>query len=70
MTIGIDGPAWLSDLNWAMPAVDPCQRLARRGYPMVILLAGLQAIPDSHYDAGKVDGPHARQRFRDITSRC
>lgn len=21
LTIGIDGPAWLSDLNWAMPAV-------------------------------------------------
>ncbi len=66
-TIGIDGPAWLSDLKWAMPAVILVSVWQGVGYPMVILLAGLQAIPDSLYDAAKVDGSHAGQRFRDIT---
>jgi multiple sugar transport system permease protein len=34
---------------------------------MVIYLAGLQAVPDVLYDASKVDGASAWQRFRFIT---
>jgi multiple sugar transport system permease protein len=37
------------------------------GYPMVILLAGLQGIPEDYYDASKVDGAGVWRRFRDIT---
>jgi multiple sugar transport system permease protein len=66
-TIGIDGPAWLSDIKWAMPAVIIVSVWQGVGYPMVILLAGLQGIPESLYDASKVDGSTARQRFFDIT---
>jgi multiple sugar transport system permease protein len=65
--VGIDGPAWLSDITWAMPAVIIVSVWQGVGYPMVILLAGLQGIPDSLYDASKVDGSTARQRFFDIT---
>jgi multiple sugar transport system permease protein len=65
--IGVDGPAWLSDIQWAMPAVIIVSVWQGVGYPMVILLAGLQGIPDSLYDASKVDGSTARQRFFDIT---
>jgi multiple sugar transport system permease protein len=66
-TIGIDGPAWLSDLRWAMPAVIIVSVWQGVGYPMVILLAGLQGIPESLYDAAKMDGSSSFQRFRDIT---
>lgn len=40
-----------------------------RGYPfvMIILLAGLQAIPDDYYEAAKVDGAGLLQRFYFIT---
>jgi len=37
------------------------------GFTMVIYLAGLQAVPEELYDAAKVDGASAWQRFRRIT---
>jgi multiple sugar transport system permease protein len=37
------------------------------GYITVIFLAGLQAIPRELYDAAKVDGATAWQRFRHVT---
>ena len=33
----------------------------------MILLAGLQGIPEDYYDAAKVDGASIWRRFRDIT---
>lgn len=40
-----------------------------RGFPfvMIILLAGLQAIPRERYEAASIDGANALQRFRYIT---
>ncbi len=37
------------------------------GFSMLIFLAGLQDIPQSLYDAAKVDGANRRQQFRHIT---
>jgi multiple sugar transport system permease protein len=37
------------------------------GGGMVVYLAGLQGIPESFYEAGKIDGANARQLFRYIT---
>lgn len=37
------------------------------GFSMVIFLAGLQDIPESLYDAAKVDGANRWQQFRHIT---
>jgi len=34
---------------------------------MVILLAGLQGIPEYYYEAAKLDGANAYQRFRAVT---
>ncbi len=39
----------------------------RFAFPMIILLAGLQGIPDELYDAAKVDGANALRRLRHIT---
>ncbi len=58
---------WLGDARLAMPAVIAVN--VWRGTPFFALciLAGLQTIPQSLYDAGKVDGASAVQCFRYIT---
>ncbi|QIN83289.1 ABC transporter permease subunit [Rubrobacter tropicus] len=66
-TVGIEGPAWLSDSRWAMPAVITVSVWQGVGYPMVILLAGLQGIPEELYEAAKIDGARAWHRVRNVT---
>ena len=58
---------WLSDKNLAMPAVIGMNVWKGVGFDMVVFLAGLQAIPNELYEAAKVDGAGAWQRFRRIT---
>ena len=65
--VGIHGPAWLSQSHWAMPAVILVSIWHGAGYPMVILLAGLQAIPQDLYGVAKLDGARALQRVRHVT---
>ena len=59
--------AWLSDLNLAMPAVVFTN--IWRGIPFfsIMILAGLQAIPDEVYEAATVDGATVTQRFWHVT---
>jgi multiple sugar transport system permease protein len=59
--------AWLSDPTLAMPAVIATN--VWRGVPFfaIMLLAGLQAIPDDVYEAARVDGAPILQRFLHIT---
>lgn len=64
---GIDGPSWLTDTQFALAAVVIVSVWFGVGYPMIILLAGLQGIPETYYDAAKVDGASAWWRFRSIT---
>jgi multiple sugar transport system permease protein len=65
--IGIDGPAWLSSTTWAMPAVILVSVWQGVGYPMVIMLAGLQGIPHELYEAAKIDGASSWNQFWKIT---
>ena len=44
--VRIDGPNWLVDPFWAMPAVAMVTVWQGLGYNMVLYLAGLQGIPD------------------------
>jgi multiple sugar transport system permease protein len=64
---GVNGPSWLTDTQWAMAAIIIVSVWFGVGYPMVILLAGLQGIPEVYYEAAKVDGASAFWRFRSIT---
>ncbi|MFI6504648.1 carbohydrate ABC transporter permease [Nonomuraea typhae] len=64
---GITGPGWWTDPAWAMPAVILASAWKDLGFVMVILLAGLQAIPREFTEAALVDGASAWQRFRRIT---
>lgn len=64
---GIDGPSWLTSSTWAMPALIFMSVWKTFGYNMVLFVAGLQSIPEHLYEAAKIDGASAWQRFRDIT---
>lgn len=64
---GIDGPAWLSSTTWAMPVLASVNIWQYTGYTMLILLAGLQAIPRRLLEAAEIDGASATQRFFRIT---
>lgn len=63
-------PGWLSDTHWAMPAVIIVGTWREVGYFMILLLAGLQTIPAELYEAAKVDGANAWERFWHITVPC
>lgn len=65
--VGIDGPGWWTDPNWAMPSIILASAWKDLGFVMIILLAGLQAIPREYHEAARVDGASAWQRFRRIT---
>ena len=65
--IGIHGPSWLSDPHWAMPAQIFTSWWKGAGYNMVLLLAGLQGIPQIYYEAASIDGANWWQRFRHVT---
>ena len=65
--LGISPLGWLNDPKWAMPAIIIMSVWKGLGYNIIIFLAGLQNIPDSYYEAARVDGANAWQQFRNVT---
>ncbi|MCB0109434.1 MAG: sugar ABC transporter permease, partial [Caldilineaceae bacterium] len=50
--MGIDGPGWMTDKNWALPALIIISLWAAiGGNTMLIFLAGLQGVPQELYEA-------------------
>ncbi len=64
---GASSLRWLTDTKLAMPSIIIFDIWKHTGYDMIIYLAGLQSIPDSYYEAAKIDGADSWQRFRRIT---
>jgi len=58
---------WLRDPTAQVFWVAVVHTWTRFSFPMIILLAGLQGIPDDLYDAAKVDGAGTFSRLRRIT---
>jgi multiple sugar transport system permease protein len=65
--MGLGEPGWWSDPTWALPSVILASAWKDLGFVMVILLAGLQAIPADVQEAATVDGANAWRRFWHIT---
>jgi multiple sugar transport system permease protein len=65
--VGIGPIDWLGDPRWAMPAIILFAVWKSFGYNMIVLLAGLQAIPDELYEAARIDGASAWRQLRDVT---
>ena len=65
--VGLPAVNWLGDHRialWSLVLVTVWKTV---GYPLVIYLAGLQAIPGDLYEAAALDGADGWQRFRHIT---
>ncbi|NUT36591.1 MAG: sugar ABC transporter permease [Hamadaea sp.] len=65
--VGVDGPAWLSDPDFAMPAVIAVSVWKGIGLKMLIYLAALQSIPPEMYEAADMDGASGPRKFWSIT---
>lgn len=65
--IGIDGPRWLTDTTWAMPALIIMSVWRTTGYAMAIFLAGLTNISRELYEAAEIDGAGRISSFWHIT---
>jgi multiple sugar transport system permease protein len=62
------GPVrWLDSPKTALLSLAIVRVWKYSGYAMVLFLAGLQAIPDTFYEAAMIDGANRWQRFRHIT---
>lgn len=64
---GIQGPNWIADSHTVLISVMIVGIWSLVGYNMVILLAGLQDIPRSYYEAAQIDGATSVKQFLHIT---
>jgi multiple sugar transport system permease protein len=65
--VGIEGPGWWTDPDWAMPAIVLTSVWKDLGFVAVLLLAGLQTIPQELKEAAALDGAGMWRRLRSIT---
>jgi multiple sugar transport system permease protein len=65
--LGVPPIDWLGDPYWAMPAIIVFAVWKNFGYNMIILLAGLQSIPEQLYEAARIDGASTWRQFRHVT---
>ena len=64
---GLESVAWLNNPETSLYAVVIVMIWMKVGYNMVILLAGLQGIPKSLYEAAEIDGASKVKQFFSIT---
>ncbi|MBW4083695.1 carbohydrate ABC transporter permease [Paenibacillus sp. S150] len=66
--VGISNPPeWLMSSKWALFAIILVAAWKSFGYYMIILLAGIQGIPEYLYESAKLDGAGKLQRFLYVT---
>lgn len=66
-TVGITGPHWLGEPGAAMAAVIATAIWANMGFNMIIVLAGLQGVPETLIEAATLDGAGPFSRFVHVT---
>jgi len=66
-TVGIEGPAYLRSEFWSRWTIIGAVTWRWTGYNMIILLAGLQTIPQHLYEAAEIDGANRLQKLRYVT---
>lgn len=59
--------SWLGDPSLVIPSLSATTVWWTFGFPMLVFLAGLQSIPETYYEAAKIDGAGRWQSFRYIT---
>jgi raffinose/stachyose/melibiose transport system permease protein len=58
---------WLGDFNFALPAVGVVGTWVMSGLALVLFMAGVQKVPQSLYDAARVDGAGPVREFLAVT---
>lgn len=64
---GIQGPGWLLDEKWAMPAIVLVSVWKDMGFFGLILLSGIVGINRTYYEAADIDGANGWTKFTRIT---
>jgi len=67
MGLGFLAQKWLVDPLWALPSVIGVDTWKGVGYIMVILIAGIEAIPREYFEAAAIDGASGWKILRYIT---
>ena len=65
--IGLDRIPFLSDSAWVIPTIAFINVWRHVGYTALLIFAGLQMIPETVYEAGRIDGASEVRMFRSIT---
>jgi ABC-type sugar transport system permease subunit len=65
--LGGEGIQFLTSRGWAIPSIALISVWKSMGYTAIIVFAGLQTIPPSIYEAGRIDGASELQMFRRLT---
>lgn len=64
---GVEGKRWLTDPSTALFCLMMVGIWSGAGYNMIILLAGMQGVSNSYYEAAEIDGAGPVQKFFKIT---
>lgn len=64
---GVNGPAWLTSPKVALISVSIVTIWSSIGYDIILILAGLQGISESYYEAARLDGASPIRQFFSIT---
>ncbi|MFC7994562.1 carbohydrate ABC transporter permease [Streptomyces rochei] len=65
--VGLPDVAWLTSTAWAKPTLALLFLWKTTGFAIIILLAGLQAVPADVYEAAALDGASRRRQFWSLT---
>ncbi|WP_036962806.1 carbohydrate ABC transporter permease [Promicromonospora kroppenstedtii] len=65
--LGLDPVFFLGSSRWAIPTIALISVWKGMGYNAIIVFAGLQTIPPTVYEAGRIDGANEMQMFRRLT---
>ena len=65
--VGLPSVPWLTDVRTALPSVALVTVWLQLGLNTVILLAGMQGIPEELYESAMIDGASGAAKFRHIT---
>jgi ABC-type sugar transport system permease subunit len=64
---GFSPVSWLNDPQWALPAVSLTTIWLNLGFTFIVILAGLQTIPEELLESAQVDGAGPVSRFFNVT---
>ncbi|MFC4543212.1 carbohydrate ABC transporter permease [Halosolutus amylolyticus] len=67
VALGLEEIQWFRSAFWARNTIIAAVTWRWTGYNMIILLAGLQNIPQQLYEAAEIDGASRWQKFRYVT---